>query len=338
MPYYTGSVGSLAALRTAVLAALQSEGWTLAGNVIHKGGCYVDLQVGTSDEEDNFAVNGKGRLIAKIGNGIDGSNLLTDAIVAGPRIGPLMNSSGTAYTDWDWPVNYHLHIHTNPDEVYLLVNYFANQYWQNLCWGKSPAEGNAGTGNWVHGTIPRIGRTDLHRRVNGFSIAPGGSYLESYNLRPLCGAPFFWQATKETSYDIRLSSQIHGAFNQTTGAPLWSDDYWPLNAGSNNAGVSSGSTQDPLLSLLPNTWNQEVALIPCQIFARRPENKVSLVGELGHLRFTRNDYYDPGHVISLGPDRWKVYPVYRKDAANRNGGAGVTHSGTIAMAIRYDGP
>lgn len=336
MPYYTGTATSLASLRTAVINACTAQGWTLAGNVLHKNGCYIDLQVGSTNEEDGIPPNG--RLIAKIGNGIDGSNLLTDTVTAGVRIGPLRDASGSTYTDWDWPVPYHLHILSGPDEVYLFVNYHAQQYWQQLAWGQSPAAGNAGTGNWMYGTLPWCPSSILVRRVNNADIRPNGGQVHGFNGRYWCPAPFFWDAIKDNSFDVRLSSQIHGAINSSTGLPMWSNDFNPLGVGTEEGRVSAAVTLQPLMTTIPNNWNQETALFPCQILQARPDSKVSLIGELQHMRFTRNTYLDPGAVVALGTDQWKVYPCYRKDATVPGGGGPVSHSGTIAMAIRYDGP
>lgn len=340
MPYYTGTVTSLAGLRTALINACVSEGWTNVGDVVHKNGCYASLVVGNTNEESGAPPNC--RLIMWVGNGIDGSNNLTDpAGIAGVRIGFLRAADNT-YPEWDWPVTYHLHIMTDPDEVYLFVNYGAGQFWQQLAWGKSPAEGNAGTGNWMYGTLPRIGSPSIYRRVNTCSIEPSGGYLDAYTgTNYFCPAPFFWRG-KQLSYDIRLNAQIHGCINSSTGLPVWSDDFYPLGFGDQTLPlVSSGVPLQPLMTVIPNLWNQEVVLLPCQIFQSRPDAKISLIGELQHLRFTRNTYILPGEIVQLGPERWKVYPCYRRNVDVPNGtsgDAGIDHSGTIAMAIRYDGP
>ena len=60
--------------------------------------------------------------------------------------------------------------------------------------------------------------------------------------------------------------------------------------------------------------------------------------DLAHCRFLRIDNYQPGDIIPLGPDRWKVAPWYRKNTAQRDGGSNIQHTGTFGWAIRYDGP
>lgn len=338
MPYYTGTVTSLAGLRTALINACVSEGWTNVGNVVHKNGCYASLVVGNTNDEIGAPANC--RLIMWVGNGIDVSNNLTDpAGVAGVRIGFLRAADNT-YPEWDWPVAYHLHIMTDPDEVYLFVNYGAGQFWQQLAWGQSPAEGNAGTGNWMYGTLPRVS-ANIYRQANTCAIQANGGTIDASNRRYFTPAPFFWGDGKGSG-DIRLNAQIHGCINSSTGLPEWSSDLDPLGVGNQSRPlVSSGVPLQPMMTVIPNSWNREVVLLPCQIFQSRPDAKISLIGELQNLRFTRNTYITPGAIVQLGPERWKVYPCYRRnvDVPNGDSGSGgIDHSGTIAMAIRYDGP
>ena len=68
------------------------------------------------------------------------------------------------------------------------------------------------------------------------------------------------------------------------------------------------------------------------------ENKVRLVLEVRNARYMRIGNNDPEQVITLGPDRWKVFPFLRKNASVPDGGSVIDHSGTFGWAIRYDGP
>ncbi|HEY5805075.1 MAG TPA: hypothetical protein VIT90_15415 [Lysobacter sp.] len=337
MAYVTGTASSLAALLTALRNACTTNGWALSGNVLHKGGCYAETLVGSTNDDTGIPANW--RLIVRAGNGIDGANALTDAPASGPRLGPLIAANEASWPDWDWPVAYHIHIHDSPDEVYMFVNYGAGAYFQHVGFGKSPSPGNAGTGNWQTGSIPSTSSGSYRKRVNGACIAPDGGSLNYANQETWCPAPFFWGQCLNLSSEMRLNSQMHGAIGDTDGLPDWSNYINAfLTSGSGDRRVSSAVPIRPLMGYIPNAWNNEAVLLPCQVLQVRPESKSSLIGELKHLRFTRNDFIDPGAVITLGPDKWKVYPCYRKELSVRNGGAQLTHSGTIAMAIRYDGP
>lgn len=57
-----------------------------------------------------------------------------------------------------------------------------------------------------------------------------------------------------------------------------------------------------------------------------------LFSDIGHppdLRFIRLDSYAPGEELTLGSDRWKLFPIHRK-----NGPAGTPNSGVYGYAYR----
>ena len=112
-----------------------------------------------------------------------------------------------------------------------------------------------------------------------------------------------------------------------------------------NHGLSGGtgwSTTDvmaapyraPLDFILPSTWNSEAVLLPIQAFSTvYGSAKVALVLDVVGARACRIDNFKPGNIITLGSDRWKIYPWYLKAAAESS-----TSSGRLGWAIRYDGP
>lgn len=352
MAYITGVANSLSDIVTALRNACTSNGWTLAGNVLHKGGCYVDIQALSTPVGGDFGV-----IEIKPGNGIDGSNQLTDTPAlyttswpASGVIGPMGNGTSTsAYTNWDWPVTYYIHILTSPDEVYLMVNYGSNQYWQGLSFGRSPAPGCPGTGNWSYASNPRR-RTDASGsggRLNGDSrvvVNPSGNQMSTFNGGVVPGAIPFWGYTMDQSGSTPNPGLFHGVWNNDGVTTGWSHPryYWNSSGNPSTAMnvVSSSRVSQPLPTYSPNAWNDEAHLVRLQILCPRLEWKSSVVGEIKHARFVRNDFLDDGEIITIGSDKWKVYPAYRKDVTNRNGSGtgGSTHSGTCALAIRYDGP
>lgn len=88
----------------------------------------------------------------------------------------------------------------------------------------------------------------------------------------------------------------------------------------------------------PSVWNSEAVLLPIKAFIGRPSAKTSLGADMEFARRLRIDNLTPGDILVLGSDKWKIYPWYRKDVANRNGGIYANHSGTFGWAIRYQGP
>lgn len=303
MAYATGSVADLAALLAFIQSTLTANGWTLSGEVLHKGTCYVRVRISSA------------RIGVLGGNGIDGGNNLTGA---GPREVYLGAVGGQALT---YPMTVEIHVNTSPDEVYIVGNY-ATSYYNWAAWGVSDVSGLTGTGNWYHAT-----RNDYAFGDQNYYSTPDGGTIAAI-LPPSTGAcPLFYTTG---GYDNLNTSFIHGDVDSRGWHGL-----------TNAAGFASSWTYNaPLLSLQPNTWNGETILLPYPVYVPRTSgSKVTLVADLKHIRACRIDYHEPGDIITLGADKWKLYPCYRKDATNRNGNSsGATHSGTLAYAVRYTGP
>ena len=327
MPYLTGVVNSFADLRTALIAGLVANGWTQTGDIVHKG----DIHFTALARETFAAVLDTEGLRFKIGVGISGGALV-DASPAEPRLGR-GRSLDPAIT---WPAQYHLHVGAGPDEFFLLLNYNVD-FWTWAAMGVSATPDLGGTGVWF-AAANNLRENDLLSSPGGqYRITPtsGGATWTGYAVPSAPGAPF-WNtiglavAAGENSL---LAEGIH--CNLDGRASSWAD-----NRLASSKIVGGPWYADPMLSRLPSAWNSETALLPIQVYVSRPESKVSLVLDVAHARYTRIDNYDPGEVIDIGPDRWKVYPFIRKNTAQRNANPTPetgNHSGTLGWAIRYDG-
>ncbi|WP_236173610.1 hypothetical protein [Pseudomonas pseudonitroreducens] len=243
------------------------------------------------------------------GTGVDGSNALVNPAPNYSRIGLL---AGQALT---WPMAYEVFIGSAPDEVYLVVNYNVDCY-QYLAFGGSSMSGLPGTGAWFSASVAQT--------VQYIGIYPYGGARPGF---PNGSAPAMFHVTNTDGGGIVQNSFIHHGFDSKT----WTDANYTNGANAINAAV-------PHVLRLPNAWNSEGVLVPIQVHIFRPESKVTLVADLKNARYTRVDNYDPGQIIPLGPDRWKIFPWYRKNAAVRDGGDGINHTGTMGWAVRYDGP
>lgn len=341
MPYVTGAVNSMADLLAAIRTACTANGWTLSGDVLHKGTCYARVAAEAFNAYGTPPATGY--LSVRAGNGIDGSNALTDAAIERAWIGYL--STTFAYPGtwgaWAWPVEYHIHVQADPDEVWVFVRYNTD-YLQWLAFGQSGAPGNAGTGNWHAASVARYGNLGngdvlVDRACN---IAANGANNGIGYQPSFCPLPFWWFGNAD-SRKVSQNSAVHGAIDAATGSPVWSSNDGYLGAG-NTVGAAPALT--PLLGRIPSLWNSEAVLLPIQIIQARASAKVSLLAELQHARLTRNDYIEPAGIVTLGGDRWKVYPAYRRNLGARVGGVPsydsipINHSGTFAIAVRYDGP
>lgn len=322
MAFVTGTANSIADLITAVQNACTANGWTLGGTVLSKGGCYASLT-------QTSPATGINLMTLLTGTGIDGSNNLTGVAGTTSSIGAL---AATAWTDNPWnytfPVAYNIHVLTNPDEVYLQVSYSGPQgsgYWAHLSFGRAVVQ--QGTGVW---------QSALGFNYQGMYVTPDGGHLDDYYAGCLEAAPFFYARYQSNYPGQWVQSFIHGAINEADGTGIWSTSAYP---GPGGGGIGAGISCSPLLGYTPSAWNSQAVLFPVQIMQDRPNAKMSLIAQLGHLRYLRNDNYNDGDIITLGADRWMVYPMWKKNAAARNGAetAGVD-SGTMAVAIFYDGP
>lgn len=97
------------------------------------------------------------------------------------------------------------------------------------------------------------------------------------------------------------------------------------------------SNFQPLLDRLPTSHFSDSPLLPYNIFLERDENKISLIAQFAHARFVRVDNYEPEQIITLGHEKWIVFPFFRKNINQRNGYHNIEHTGTFGWAIRYDG-
>ena len=304
MAYYSGSAGDMAAVRTALVNACVNEGWAWDGGteVLSKGAMYLRLQV----------VSG---YLTLLGRTAPAAGNAPDVV----RIGQLESTPLT------WPLAYEIFVF--PSEVYMVINYSVDIY-QWCAFGQSSVS-LPGTGMFVAASLGPAAAT------GGIDISAGSG--DAYSTQRVCPA-LFWSGGSyapagsvphwKSGSNYHLHSNLDGHGWSLINAPETS------TAPGMRQGVSALA---PLVALLPNNWNSEAVLLPIRCWKGRPSFRVSLTADLEHARYTRIDNYEPGEIITLGSDRWKVFPWYRKNVAARNGGSGLTHTGTFGWAIRYEG-
>lgn len=325
MAYFVGTANSFSDLKSVLEAALRDTGWAEEGNFLSKEGTLVRF-----DAVDTGTSNAR-RLSVQV------ANSQSDLAPIAPYILPILGRTAADPDVWTWPVSYHIHALDAPNEVYMVVQY--SSFFQTLAFGRSPTPGVSGTGNWAHATHFRTANGLPTVRDNCCKTTPSGTGIASITSpgQYISPIPFFVNTVAQ-GYNQPGSSVIHGT-TDLSGQVSWSDPMEYLQQGNKFLGVESATPLVPLMACIPNDWNSEAVLLPCQIFQRRDEKKVSLIGELSHYRLTRNDYLPDGEVITIGSERWKVYSAYRRNTSERNGlNIATDHSGTVAFAVRYDGP
>lgn len=294
MGYYNGTANDMTAVRTALINACVSEGWTWneGTQVLSKGAAYLRIQI----------VSGYMTLLGRTGPASGDAPSVV-------RIGQLSSVPIT------YPLAYEIFVFEA--EVYLVINYSVD-YYQWCAFGVSNVEGLSGTGMWLGATLEANNVAS-----NGVSITASDGNNTNNTVTPA----LFWATA------LQLGSRNRNCFaNSGLDSEGWN---LTIGGGVQQVGVAQ---LVPLIGLLPNSWNSEAVLLPIRCYKYRPSSKVSLVADLNHARYTRVDNYSPGQVITIGADRWKIFPWYLKNTAARNGGNDIAHSGTFGWAIRYEGP
>lgn len=312
MPHYSATVNSFEEIRSEIINACVLHGWTQSGNAVTKGALAAEFTVVA--REDSGSTNGEG-LHIEGGTGYSGG--LLEPSPTAPRMGPPAYDSSLP----QWPMDLDIHIFTNPDEVYAVAK-FSVDYHMWLAFGQSSIA-LPGTGMWIAANAVEADGPP----VDGVYITPSGGAGGSTD-RSTTG--IFWR-----DYGYYSDRQEHSVHVDLPDVPGW------LAADSNSNANGHGAiseTHNLLIQRSPNSWNSEAVLIPIQLFIRRSEDMRSLAVDLQNARTLRIDNYDPGQIITLGTDQWRVYPFYRKNSDVRDGtpSNGGDHSGTMGWAIRYD--
>lgn len=305
MAYVTGIATSGADLSTAIYNAVVAAGWTAeTSNIVSKGGAYFQIQPVSTTVRVDAGLGVSGSALTN-SSGVSARFRIADVAVAGsPSI--------------SYPLTYHIHINTNPDDVVVFINH-QTVYWQWLLFGKMTVFEGDGTGTYVSacGFDPALGGT--HQNFAMPMYFSGGNYQTFVT-------PFIqsYYGSGE-AYSISHKINLYGA---SWVSPVIG------NATDNSRTYQALAGTRTFLMNQPNAWNGEIVLKRNIIKERRPGGLISSVAELPHIRLCRNDNYDDGGEFLIGGDTWKIYPAVRKNSAARNGNGDGTHSGTIAIAVR----
>lgn len=309
MAYYTGTANDLGALRQALIDACTGEGWAWdsTNEVLSKGTMFVRITVASP----SLSLLGRTSLTAG-----DAPNAV--------RVGRLLSESGYPTYDITFPATYELFLFAQ--EVFMVINYDVDRY-QWLGFGKSTLNGLPGTGMWFGASAAAtiVGAVGPGKTGPIYITATGGG--DEGNNAGNTAALFWWisGASYATARNCWLHSDLDG-------------HGWQFANGTDNSNPFGNGPLSTLIGILPNAWNSEAVLLPIRAYKMRPSNRLSMTGDLENARHTRIDNYDPGQIITIGTDRWKVFPWFRKNTAVRSGGNNIDHTGTFGWAIRYEGP
>jgi len=316
MAYLTGSASSFIDLKAAIESGCTANGWTLSNSILSKSGVFIKL-VATSA---NIIISG--------GNGQSGSSLTDEC----PRTSKIFQPTHAAAIAIVFPVLYELFIYDNPIEVFCVINYNSDFY-QNICFGKSNVASLPGSGNWF-GASSAGGLSESNSRASFFTGGTSTTFLGSASSTThtsyICGFPFFVAYSASSTYsNYYVHSNLDSkGWNYLPGADTTGDLLGPSYCAS-------------LINALPSPFNNSSPLIPIKALVCRDSYGQSIVAQLENMKHVRIDNLLPGEIITLGSDKWKIYPHFRKDSLNRKLGSESTtpagSSGTLGVAIRFEG-
>jgi hypothetical protein len=378
MAYYSGTAGSLTALRNALLTHAVADGWSQSAQTSVTGSIstitltVTAVSVGSLNIGDVISGAGiaPGTTITALGTGTGGTGTYTVSVTQtvasttittaanvlskngvffrigetatnitclggesdvmsnpGPdlvSIGRIFQRTGYPTMEISFPCNYE--VFGFDKELYLVVNYDVDRY-QWMAFGKSTVPGLVNSGGWCGASV---GRFTANGSLADTTYVLMGTEFGG-NIYGEIVPALFWTTNAGTS-NCRNCWVNHGLDSHG-----WT---WNGSASSNPIGIRHVST---LLGLQPNFWNSDTVLLPIRAYKERPSYRSSLVVDLEFARLIRIDNLSPGDILTIGSDKWKVFPWYIKNSAVRNAsgvtsGTGVSHTGTFGWAIRYEGP
>lgn len=313
MAYYAGMAGNYDDLLIALTTACVSEGWSFSDSIIYKDKVFIKTDINYSGTPDN----GEG-LIIQLGTGkVDG--VLVDACSAKGRLGRIASAGFAA--NFSFPVQYNIHFSNDAqNEVFLIVKTDIDTY-QYLAFGQSSI---SGIGAWMSAISPLRFSSETNSSITLEPTFDGLSFVYS-KIRA-----FWWCLPNLNSY-FSPESCCEVCRDETNA--VWLND-------DPNAGIDAMAFPviRDLIQRQPSAWSSNAILLPINIYTKRPENKVSQIISINNARYVRIDNFEPEQIVTLGMERWKIYPFYRKNSVERDGWIESDHSGTFGWAIRYDGP
>lgn len=317
MAYYSGQATSYQELLDVLVASCVAEGWTWADGILNKNNLFILPYISTS-----LTTHKGPGLIIQGGTGKTGSSLVEPSLVE-PRMGAI-GGAVTKSKNVVFPCNYNIHIFTEEKitEVYFIVKFDVDKFYY-LAFGEAVFSG--GFGLWLTGSVPKYYNTSNSGGDQGWSISQtgGGSNSYSYYSGP------FW------------SNEYRGGNKNTDAIYLkGNESKWLEVSGTLQTldAINASVYKAPLIARQPSVFSSESIFIPIDIFITAASSKCSLAISLNNSKYLRINNYEPEQIITLGHEKWKIYPFYRKSLLLPNGGNDMTHTGTFGWAIRYDGP
>jgi hypothetical protein len=310
MAYQTGTANTATDLKGIIETFAQANGWTLSSGILSKGQCHVRLTAINTDQGIKL-------------EGANSADFLT---------GVCPNWAQFYIASAQWPITYHLFAHGTPDTLVCVLNYNVNSF-QYLAFGDIAKFGSWTGGNWFSATMGQastlLPALSIHSTIMTSSpYVEGTTRIDGSSYDAASGGifSFVYGVTVPGGGGSFLHAEIDGGT-------------WLRPNNGDTVRADSSAYSAVLIAQAPNAWNSQAILFPHAITVTRPSSRISVIGEIGHIRMLRIDNYNPGDIVTIGVDKWKVFPWLKKNSSDRGNSSNTAgESGTIGWAIKYDGP
>lgn len=326
MPYETGTASSFSDLKTSIFTFLTANGYTQEGaNLIKKGDLVVELIASSltyiSYTGSYLQIRG-GKNSDGLGNLVLPRRADYDVNSTSRELWPAGLTAWMGFADREtaemtFPISYHFHLATNPDEFWCIIN-FDDARCQQLAFGTAlkslPYEG--GTWTWGSSRIERLGLPDIQLSAHYPFSNDGVTATSNFS------GGEFWAETTDNPYAYSGEQGWHqtgysGAGHSNLRA------YIANHEAVRNS--ESGINDIPIMQVV-------------QFDVLDDAGQYATYGIINGCRIFKTSALNSfGQVVSDGTDQWKFYPCYRYFPQNNSVPSG-DQSGRYCIAIKYDGP
>lgn len=316
MAYQTISVSNQTDYIAAINNFAVANGWTLTSGVLSKAGVSSQVQLTNPSGTDVFINAGRG----------------------GVFTGPDTTRVAFKLTTWLPSMQLEMFYFANPDTFWFTLNWKPG-FFLHSGFGSIAKYGTWTGGLWIHGQhADRTGSND----DRCFSLVDGSQAPFGNGYAAECG--LFWgQSTTASFNGLYLNNAVSKIHCELRGY-IWENGIEALaSVAPTQARVEIPLLITPIHKTNPNTFNGQTILTPFELFLQNTDLHYMGIGNIGHMRYVRLVNYNPKDIVTIGTQRWKIYPWCRKDPANPDGITGGLDpnrfsTGLNGFAVRYDGP
>lgn len=308
MAYETGSASSPSDLLDKLRAFLLTNGWTInsfitvgSGKRLHvqKGACYFNFRsyhgetLSNANDLNNQNISGFWGIGGYPSDGYSGANNWNSQPGC-PLYGPYYRGGYANQLSSAIPT-YHFFTYTDITEVHVVIEFVTGKF-QHINFGDlQKYNASALGGRWM--SMP-TGVDEQLPQISGVDYNYGAASMVPFRCSAYTATGIFQSSL------VRVNIDNH--------------DGWAFDANNSSYGAS------PIAAVGPHYYNQDLEtattspyswqtqLLPYVIGIVRSNASVSPFGEIKHLRELDITNYIEGEEIVLGPDTWKVFPVYQK--------------------------